>query len=481
MRKRSTPISAIDGEGYSAGIARLPSSRARRAGDRLFGRPERTSGLDAARGAAIGALVVAAWARSSGLPLAPKSAIFDVQTVPAASTTIIAAFVVISGAALSLASGAANPFLGLERVSFRLRAGVRAILLLAFGGVVAFSSVPFAGLVATIGILSLIGLSLIGWRARRLFAVAAVWTVVVPIPAVALDSALRASGSALSTPADWFLVGAMAPVCWIGLFLAGMAVGRLELGRAGPRWLLFASATGCLCLAVGVAMLSSRLTMAPDVQEALRIHATSPTPLSLVGSGALALTALALFLLAGRIFRWVLIGISAPGTLALSLLLGCFAVAAAVWLLLPDFARRGPAAVVDRLLERAPRIIPGLPESLWPTVVIWGVGILVALACITWRTLFGDGPAERVMRAIGRSASHLPEPDRAPDGSVTDPSTSTEFDRVLTGTNKGEEAGNAVQPMPERPAVGRTPLAPTDPLATATQWTPGQALGRLPY
>ncbi|MCS5719047.1 hypothetical protein N1027_12970 [Herbiconiux sp. CPCC 205763] len=488
-------------EGYSAGVAQVPSpvgGRGRRAAARLFGLPERTIGLDVARGGALLMLVAVAWLESTagGLELTRRLVTISgmqsdrdpAEWLAAVGAGVAIFFVLISGIASALTSGGASPVEGLERLRSRMRLGARAILLLGVGAVAASSGTPFAGLVATIGTLALIALPVLGWRSRRLFLAAAVWTVVVPVPAAALADAVQASGTLIAPPLEWALSGAFPPVPLVGVLLAGLAVGRLDFSRVGRRWIVCAAATGCALLAFGTgAVVSTRLgdSLPAALTAILSIDPRSAMPLALLGaaSGALALVAVALIV--GRALRWALVLVSAAGSMALTLWAVSLAVIGATWMLAPTVASKGPEALITALLgsDGSLGLFAALSEPFSATGVVAVLVVLVAAACAVWRLFLGDGPAERLVRAIGVTLTKVPDqPTPQPD--VAPPASVSGFDALIGGQEAAPDSatGAALEDLPpDRRPVRRQPMGPVDPAAVATQWTPGQAIGRLPY
>jgi hypothetical protein len=504
-RRRATPSNRPDdGSGYSAGVARVPKRGDRsgsRAVARLFGRPERSIGLDVARGAALVALVAVVWfeSTSGGAEIArrladiagldPARGLADALARAGDATALC--LVLISGVAVAFSSGGATPVEGVERLRCRLRLTVRAVVLLGIGGVAAFSGSAFAGLVATVGAFSLVALAVLGWRASTLFLAAVLWTVVVPALAGALASVVESSGTLIAPPLEWALSGEFPPVPLVGVFLAGLAVGRLDAARVGRRWIVFAAATGCAVLAFGAgAVVSTRL--GDSLPAALSIAPGSAMPLALLGTGGAALALITLALIAGRTLRWVLVPLSAAGSMALTLWIASLAVTGAVWLLARSAAEKGVEAVVTTMTPSSlAGLIGAVPGVFRPTVIMAALAVLVAAACIIWRLVLGDGPVERLVRAIGTASTHAPERFASPVEEER-PLAGSAFDSLIGGQEGAPEtaagASSEAAPHdapdvapPESRPVRRPTLGPVDPVTAATQWTPGQALGRLPY
>jgi hypothetical protein len=210
-------------------------------------------------------------------------------------------------------------------------------------------------------------------------------------------------------------------------------------------------------------------------------------PLALLGTGAAVLAFVALALIAGRALRWPLVVLSATGSLASTLWIVSLAAVGAVWLLAPSVASQGMAAAVNSL--PLPDVGEGLPEPFRATVVAAAVASLMGVLCVGWRLILGDGPVERLVRAIGTASTRVPDAsvssaDAVRADEVASPPAS-EFDAVIRGEQATRAApAPAAEPAetaPDTRPVRRPTIGPVDPVTAATQWTPGQALGRLPY
>ncbi|SDZ53187.1 hypothetical protein [Herbiconiux ginsengi] len=486
--------------GWSAGVARVPGDRdgaGRRAVARLFGRPSRSIGLDVARGAALAGLALVVWFGSADSGVAQASRLAAIAGVGQqgpkdalafGGTVVALAFVLIAGVATALSSGGATPPQGVERLRCRMRLALRAIVLLGIGGVAAFSAAPFAGLVATIGALTLVALAVVGWRAGTLFLAAVLWTIVVPVLDAGLVSLVVDSRTLIAPALEWALAGAFPPVPLVGVLLAGMAVGRLDAVRIGRRLIVFAGAAGCaiLAFAAGAAVSARFGASLPPLLSAVP---GAMTPLALLGAGGVALALVALALIVGRPLRWVLVPFSAAGSMALTLWIASLAVIGGLWIFAPATASEGlesvPAALSGSGVVES--LATALPEALRSTATAGALVVLVALACIVWRLFLGDGPVERLVKAIGAGATRVPDELRSPAEAEVPPVEST-FDALMAGRDAATEATGTRAPgadagvaPPDAHPLRRQTIGPVDPVTAATQWTPGQALGRLPY
>jgi hypothetical protein len=191
-----------------------------------------------------------------------------------------ALFAVIAGVGLALGSGGADP--DPERLPQARRAiAIRAGLIGAIGLTVSLVHTPAAVILVYYAVLFLLALPVLGWPARRLALLAAVWTLVSPV----LSQLIRGSwtrpgpGSNLTwldladpvrTVELVLLTGYYPVLTWGSYLFAGLAVGRLALNRpVVARWLVLAGAgvaaagwgLGLLCVrwAGGVAALNQAL------------------------------------------------------------------------------------------------------------------------------------------------------------------------------------------------------------------------------
>ncbi|WP_382304925.1 hypothetical protein [Herbiconiux sp. UC225_62] len=500
------PTTTAADSGWSAGVARVRGARdnaGRRAADRLFGQPTRTVGLDVARGAALLGLTAVVWfgstafgdaiARRLGAVAAFEPGEVVARAAPFGSTVVALAFVLIAGVATALSTGGATPAAGVDRLRCRMRLTVRAIVLLGLGGVAAFTHAPFAGLVATIGALTLVSIAVLGWRAGALFLAAILWTIVVPVLDTVLVPVVENSGTLIAPPLAWALAGPYPPVPLVGVLLAGMAVGRLDPARAGQRWIVFAGASGCAVLAFAAgAAVAARL--GDSLPAALSAAPGSTTPLALLGTGGVALALLALALLVGRPMRWLLVLFTAPGSMALTLWIVSLGATGVLWVVVPSTAEQGVDSVLAALSRSAPaaNLLTAVPDAVRPAAMVAAMIVLVAVACVVWRLVLGDGPVERLVRAIGRAATRVPDGPLPGEGEARP--VESAFDALIGGRDAATEAAEtsrasgreAAEPVggltaPETHPIRRQTIGPVDPVTAATQWTPGQALGRLPY
>ncbi len=187
-----------------------------------------------------------------------------------------ALFAVLAGVSIALVSGRTDPLRGRGRSAASVRLVGRSLVIGALG--LALGAVPtvIAVILASYAVLFLLGLPFLGLGPRSLVVWAAAWVVAAPVGAQLLRPLLPAPGVGSPEPADLLrpghllsellLTGYYPAAVWVAYLLAGMALGRLPLGRP---------ATAARVLVVGVvlavaATLGSRLLLArPGASAAL--------------------------------------------------------------------------------------------------------------------------------------------------------------------------------------------------------------------
>ena len=187
-----------------------------------------------------------------------------------------ALFAVLAGVSVALVSGRLVPVRGAQRAAVSVRLVVRSVIVFALG--LALGAVPtvIAVILASYAVLFLLGLPFLGLRPRALAAWALAWVVAAPAAAHLLRPLLPAHEVGSPTPSDLqrpghllselLLTGYYPAAVWVAYLLAGMALGRLPLGRPG---------TAVRVLVVGAALavlapLTSRLLLSrPGARDAL--------------------------------------------------------------------------------------------------------------------------------------------------------------------------------------------------------------------
>ena len=368
---------------------------------RLSGGPGRILGLDVARGLAILGMFVAhlyAEPPSGGPGAIPWSWMLDGRS------SIL--FATLAGISLAIMSGRSRPVEAVPALQVRMRIVVRAMLIFAIGEVLTMLGTPVAVILQSYAVLFVLSLPLLRWTARRLFALAALCSVVLPLLAPVLIEVLSWAQLGYVPLADLLLTGMYPGVVWFTFVVLGLAIGRCELDRRTVQlWLLGAGAT-IAALAYGLALAVGTGTAAidlgkggdgswpehlagtfrmPDLAAVARAaHAHSGGVLEVIGSGAVAMAVVGACLLVSRWLWWVLVPVAAVGSMALT----AYSVhIVALWRIGEDYWERTG------------------PELLVSFVVVTLVG------CTLWRFFLGRGPLERLLTWVSwRAASISPRP-----------------------------------------------------------------------
>lgn len=248
--------------------------------------------------------VVAAGARLVGLDVARALALLGmVATHVIASRTATgeeslahvlaggrasALFAVLAGVSVALLTGRRTPLRGPDR--WRAVAGLaaRALLVALLGLWLGGLETGIAVILTYYGVLFLLGLPFVGLRARALAVLAGTWLVVAPVvshvvrpdlPERGYDSPvlgdLEAPGLLLS---ELLLTGYYPVLPWLAYLLAGMAVGRSDLGRRSVQVGLL---VGGAVLALAARGLSAVLTadrFTPESLDRARTGLSGTTP-----------------------------------------------------------------------------------------------------------------------------------------------------------------------------------------------------------
>lgn len=313
------------------------------------------------------------------------------------------------------------------RSRLRRRVGVRALLLVVLGLVLAAVSTGPMVILVVYGVEFLLVLPLLFAGPAVLAVTAAVWAVAGPLLSFGLRSVLPGprndsgqllignvvhaadltSAAGLVRALDTVLLSGAYPVLtWMPFLLLGMAIGRLDLracaGRLlagglagatigyGGSWLAVDVLGGRQSLLRAVEPMSAALGVPPGaVLEIVgsgsygTVATTTPvwlltatphsgSPFDVVGATGVAVAVLALCLLAARAAGWALAPLAATGALALTLYTGHIVALA--------FAGEAP--------QTAP----------WATTAAFcAVAVLVATG---WRGLVGRGPVEWLVHAV---------------------------------------------------------------------------------
>ena len=187
-----------------------------------------------------------------------------------------ALFAVLAGVSLALMTGRQDPVRGRERAARSLGVAVRALVIAGIGLLLGPLTSGLAVILTYYGVLFLLGLPFLGMRARPLFVLAGVWALLAPVVSYLVQPHLPGRGfgnptvEQLSDPAQLLseltFTGYYPVLPWLAYLLAGMGLGRLDLGRRRVQaWIAASGAVLCL----GAAFVSHSLTSRDSVIAAL--------------------------------------------------------------------------------------------------------------------------------------------------------------------------------------------------------------------
>jgi len=154
-----------------------------------------------------------------------------------------ALFAVLAGTSIALMSGRTTPQHGRERTATAAGLAVRALLIASIGLALAELDSGIAVILTYYGVLFLLATPFLGLRARSLVALSAVWVVAAPVVSHLVRPHLPppsyGSPAFDGLVAPWQLLteltftGYYPAVPWMAYLFAGMALGRVNLSRAG--------------------------------------------------------------------------------------------------------------------------------------------------------------------------------------------------------------------------------------------------------
>ncbi|GAA2733510.1 heparan-alpha-glucosaminide N-acetyltransferase domain-containing protein [Pedococcus aerophilus] len=199
-----------------------------------------------------------------------------------------ALFAVLAGVSLALVSGRSEPVRGRERTAVSVRLVVRALLVGALG--LALGAVPtvIAVILASYAVLFVLGLPFLGLGPRALAGWAVAWVLAVPVGSHLIRPLLPSHEVGSPTPGDLLrpahllgellLTGYYPAAVWVAYLLAGMALGRLPLGRPATAARLL---VGGAVLALAAQVVSRALLARPGARASLAAtypDAATPDP-----------------------------------------------------------------------------------------------------------------------------------------------------------------------------------------------------------
>jgi uncharacterized membrane protein YeiB len=311
-------------------------------------------------------------------------------------------FAVLAGVSIAIisgrrdAGGAREPLEGQPLVQARLRILVRAALIFAIGAVLELLGTPVAVILPYYAVLFVLSLPFLRWRPRRLFVLAGLVAVIMPvavvIPRLPGDAIGFGPGQVL---VDLLVTGYYPVLVWMAFLLAGLGIGRLELGAIAVQWRMLVAGVILAVAGYGSAAAAQGLVDSGNPFAALvTSEPHSGSPFEVVGSTGFAIAVIALCQLASRtVLRWVLLPVAAVGSMALS--------AYSIQIIGLAYVIQGSHGISDGL-------------GFEPDNALWAVFAAVALvACTAWFVVLGRGPFERFLTWVSAWAAGAP-PRRPP-------------------------------------------------------------------
>lgn len=372
----------------------------------------RLTGVDAARGLALIGLIA--------VHILPEET--EATGDPTWSYLLFAGdsaalFALLAGVGLALSTGRARPHQGRQLAADRIGLAVRAALIACVGLLIGYlmsEDAPANGILLFYGLFFLLAIPFLSLGPKPLFVSAGVFAVIAPLLILGLQDSLPDPPSSnptfehlLTEPtavlAQLLLTGAYPALAYMTYILAGMGLGRLDLraknvqarlaaigaglaiAAQSTSWVLLYAAGGFQHL-VGSSpgldeeALMQALIFEPDVDRLNSpwwLAVTTPhmnTPLSIAWSLGVGMTVLGVFLLVSRRIQGWLRPLAAMGAMTLTLY--------SAHLVVLSF----------ELHEDQP--------YLWFTVQL----VVAVLFALTWQTLVGQGPLEKVVGTAAKTS-----------------------------------------------------------------------------
>jgi uncharacterized membrane protein len=254
-----------------------------------------------------------------------------------ASGRASALFAVVAGIGLALANGRQIPPSGPALRAARWGVLARVPLLAIFGLILGELDSGVAVILVNYSLLFLFATIGLGWESRRLFVVAAIWVVVVPVgshflrgvlpPSTFLQPSFSALGQPIELTRELLLTGYYPVLPWLGYIWTGLAIGRLDLQSrvVATRVALIGTA-----LAVSSVVASRLIVGQPPEELPTQFFGVTPTdelwylavvtphsatPLDLIHTIGTSLVVVGLTLLVRRGLGWI----AAAGAMTLTL------------------------------------------------------------------------------------------------------------------------------------------------------------------
>lgn len=291
-------------------------------------------------------------------------------------------FAVLAGVSIALMTGGPQGPARAEQGLQRRRLAVRAALVAAIGYLLIGLGTPVNIILPSYAVMVLLVLPALGASHRGLAGGAVLVLLLAPPALVAYESLDLPTNEVT----DLLATGTYPAIAWVGYVLAGMAVGRTDLGRMPTQVTLVVAGLVLTVVGYGAGTVGARL--APDVAAYLTIEPHSDTTPEMVGNAGVALGVVGLCLVLTRAgpIRRALSPVASTGAMPLSVYT---AQVVAIALL-------GPAVV-------------WFPQS---NGTLLAFALVTLVLCALWGRLVGRGPLERLVRLLVLEA--VPDPGSEP-------------------------------------------------------------------
>lgn len=299
-------------------------------------------------------------------------------------------FATLAGVSIGLVTGGRSPLYGPPRARASARLALRGAVLWMLGLALIATGVPVYVILPAYGILFLLAIPFLGLGPRVLFAFAAVFALTTPWIQGALDGWAgwtTPGGEQLAAVLGWHYPF----VVWISFVLAGLGLGRCDLGSVRVAATALGAGAALAAVGYGLAALfpapgkGLHAALGGDLDRTLvwTADAHSSGALEVVGSGGFALAVIGLCLLVCRTaVRWVVLPLRAVGAMPLT----AYTAQLVVW------------AVVAAVALGDSGDLVGFRE-LQP---FWPMTLGIVIGCCAWTAFLGRGPLETVVDRLGR-------------------------------------------------------------------------------
>ena len=347
---------------------------------RSWNGPARLHGIDLARALAVfGMLAAHLLTIEQDVVLSDPSTWIDLVN---GRSSIL--FAVLAGVSIALMTGGRMPHRGGVLRVDRRRLAVRAGAVWAVGLLLTQTGVPIYVILQAYGILFLLAVPLLALSARALWAIAASVALAVPWVLPLIDG-LPVWGSDAGRTL-FFLTGWAYPFpLWIAFVVAGMALGRSDLGSASIQVTILASGVAAVVVGGGLSTVVGAGGVAPGSYEeaVFSAEAHSGGLVEVIASGGFAVAVIGACLLLCRTpVTWLVAPLRAVGSMPLTAYVGQVLAWALVAL----------AVFGDTTDLRAFRDL-GL---------FWWFCLGAVLLCSAWAATLGQGPLERALASLSR-------------------------------------------------------------------------------